>query len=141
MEYLTRLLIQASHNKDFRFHPLCKWLKLVNLCFADDLIIFCKGSLRFVQILHDGFTNFSQASGLSANLTKSHIYFGGVIFEDKKSILDCVNIEEGSFLLKYLGVPLRPTKWKADDCGLIIKKIHIHLHTWSSRHLSFARIA
>ncbi|XP_062093558.1 uncharacterized protein LOC133799571 [Humulus lupulus] len=138
MEYLTILLIQASHNKDFRFHPLCKRLKLVNLYFADDHVIFCKGSLRSVQILQEGFTKFSQAFGLLANMTKSHIYFGGLKFEDKKSILDCLNIEEGSFPLKYRGVPLRPTKWKAGDCRLIIKKIILRLHTWSSHPLSFA---
>ncbi|XP_062117273.1 uncharacterized protein LOC133831119 [Humulus lupulus] len=137
MEYLTRLLIQASHNKDFRFHPLCKRLKFVSLCFADDLVIFCKCTLRSVQILQDGFQKFSQASGLTANMTKSHIYFGGLKFEEKKSILDCIKIEEGTFPLKYLGVPLRPTKWKAGDCGPIIKKINLRLHTWSSRHLSF----
>ncbi|XP_062085826.1 uncharacterized protein LOC133791936 [Humulus lupulus] len=138
MEYLTRILIQASLNKDFRFHPLCKNLKLVSLCFADDLVLFCKGTLRSVQILQDGFSQFSQASGLSANLTKSHIYFGGLNSEEKKCILDCLNIEEGSFPLKYLGVPLHPTKWKAGDCGLIIKKINLRLHSWASRHLSFA---
>ncbi|XP_062112609.1 uncharacterized protein LOC133823775 [Humulus lupulus] len=116
MEYLTRLLIHATHNKDYRYHPLCKWLKLVNLSFADDLILFCNGSLRSIQILHDGFTKFSQDSGLLANLSKSHIYFGGITSEEKKIILDCDNIEEGSFPLKYLGVPLRPTKWKVEDC-------------------------
>ncbi|XP_062111255.1 uncharacterized protein LOC133822828 [Humulus lupulus] len=139
MEYLTRLLIQASHHKEFRFHPLCKRLFLVNLCFADDLILFCKGSLRSVQILQAGFTKFSQDSGLSANSSKSHIYFGGVPTDEKKIILDCVNIEEGSFPLKYLGLPLRPTKWKAEDCGLILKKIQSRLHSWYSIHLSFAR--
>ncbi|XP_062103841.1 uncharacterized protein LOC133814956 [Humulus lupulus] len=138
MEYLTRLLIQAFHHKEFRFHPLCKRLALVNLCYTDDLILFCKGSLRSVQILQEGFTKFSQDSGLIANLSKSHIYFGGVHSDEKKIILDCVNIEEGSFPLKYLGLPLRPTKWKAEDCGLILKKIQSHLHSRSSQHLSFA---
>ncbi|XP_062099761.1 uncharacterized protein LOC133805598 [Humulus lupulus] len=62
---------KASLNKDFRFHPKCKNLKLVNLCFADDLVIFCKGVSNSVQIIKDCFTEFSLASGLSANLEKS----------------------------------------------------------------------
>ncbi|XP_062080593.1 uncharacterized protein LOC133785361 [Humulus lupulus] len=95
MEYLTRLLSHATHNKEFRFHPLCKSLHLVNLCFVDDLILFCKGNLRSIQILSDGFTKFSKDSGLFANLTKSQVYFGGISSEDKKSILTYVNIEEG----------------------------------------------
>ncbi|XP_062080507.1 uncharacterized protein LOC133785272 [Humulus lupulus] len=101
MEYFTRLRIQASKSKDFRFHPNCKKLKLVSLCFADDLV-----------------------------------YFGGLAEEDLKQILTRLQFVEGSFPLKYLGIPLRPTKWKAGDYVGIIKKIHLKLHTWSSRHLS-----
>ncbi|XP_062075993.1 uncharacterized protein LOC133780131 [Humulus lupulus] len=138
MEYLTRLLLQATQNKDFRFHPLCKRLNLVNLYFADDLILFCKGSHRSVQIIHVGFTKFSHDSGFVAKLNKSHIYLDGVTTDEKKRIIECVRIEKGSFPLKYLGVPLRPTKCKAEACGLIIKKLYSRLHTWSSRHLSFA---
>ncbi|XP_062074967.1 uncharacterized protein LOC133778975 [Humulus lupulus] len=123
MDYLTRLLVQAARHKEFRFHPLCKRLELVNLCFADDLIIFCKGSFRSVQILHASFTKFSPDSGLIANLSKSHIYFGGVPLAEKKRIMECFHIEEGSSPLKYPGVLLRPTKWKAEECGLIIKKV------------------
>ncbi|XP_062083474.1 uncharacterized protein LOC133789725 [Humulus lupulus] len=33
---------------------------------------------------------------------------------------------------------MRPTKWKEADCGEILKKIKLRLHTWSSRHLSYA---
>ncbi|XP_062098599.1 uncharacterized protein LOC133804460 [Humulus lupulus] len=125
MEYLTRLLSLVSQHKEFRFHPMCKSLNLVNLCFADDLILFCKGNLRSFQILFDGFTRFSQNYGLTANLNKSQVYFGGISVEVKNSILSYVTIEEGTFLLKYLGVTLRPTKWKAADYGVIIKKFII----------------
>ncbi|XP_062100567.1 uncharacterized protein LOC133806486 [Humulus lupulus] len=97
MEYLTRLLIQALHHKDFRFHPMCKNLNLVSLCFAEDLVMFLKGNVRSVQILQDGISQFSRASGLA---------------------------------LKYPGIPLHPRKWKAGDCGIIIKKIHLRLHSW-----------
>ncbi|XP_062080864.1 uncharacterized protein LOC133785659 [Humulus lupulus] len=135
MEYLTRLLNQVSQHREFRFHPMCKHLHLVNLCFADDLILFCKGNIRSIQILMDGFLRFSQSSGLSANLKKSHIYFG-VAADMKENILRSVVIDEGSFPLKYLGVSLKPTRWQVANC--IIKKIHARLHVWASRHLSFA---
>uniref|UniRef100_A0A803QQG9 Reverse transcriptase domain-containing protein n=1 Tax=Cannabis sativa TaxID=3483 RepID=A0A803QQG9_CANSA len=49
IEYLTRLLIHKSKEKGFRFHPLCKSLGLVNLCFADDLIILCRGNEKSVK--------------------------------------------------------------------------------------------
>ncbi|XP_062089477.1 uncharacterized protein LOC133796012 [Humulus lupulus] len=138
--FLSRFIqwIMAAQHKDFRFHPLCKKLNLVNLCFADDLILFCKGSFRSVQILHASFRKFSQDSGLTVNLSKSHIYFGGFHSDEKRRIMECLKIEEDSFPLKYLGMFLRPTKWKVEDCGLILKKIQSRLHTWSSRNLSFA---
>ncbi|XP_060969680.1 uncharacterized protein LOC115713582 [Cannabis sativa] len=45
--------------------------------------------------------------------------------------------EEGNFPLNYLGVQLRPTKWRATDYEVIIDKIHKRLHSWASRNLSF----
>ncbi|XP_062075046.1 uncharacterized protein LOC133779059 [Humulus lupulus] len=138
MEYFTRLLFQASLNKNFIYHPKCKNLKIVNLCFADDLVIFCKGASNSVQIIKDCFTEFSLASGLSANLEKSQVFFGGLAELETKQLLNRLQFTEGCIPLKYLGVPLRTTKWKAGDCAIIIKKIQLKLHTWSSRHLSFA---
>ncbi|XP_062103339.1 uncharacterized protein LOC133814389 [Humulus lupulus] len=137
MEYLTRLLIQASHRKDFRFHPNCKKLKHVSPGFVDDLVLFCKGFPSLVQVLKECFTSFSLASGLIANMAKSQVYFGGLTKEDMKSILAMLQFYEGSFPLRYLGIPLRPTKWKPGDCALIVKKIHLRLRSWSSCHLSF----
>ncbi|XP_062100131.1 uncharacterized protein LOC133806013 [Humulus lupulus] len=65
MEYLTHLLSLVSQHKDFWFHPMRKSLHLVNLCFVDDLILFCK------------------------------VFFGGISAEVKKSILSVVSIENG----------------------------------------------
>ncbi|XP_062075318.1 uncharacterized protein LOC133779363 [Humulus lupulus] len=138
MEYCTRMLCQASLDKRFRFHPKCKPLKRVNLCFADDLVIFCKGVSSSVQIMRDGFTEFCLASGLSANMKKSQVYFGGLDDRETHQLLERLRFTEGCFPLKYLGVPLRTTKWKAGDCAIIITKIQQKLHTWASRHLSFA---
>uniref|UniRef100_A0A803Q8H2 Reverse transcriptase domain-containing protein n=1 Tax=Cannabis sativa TaxID=3483 RepID=A0A803Q8H2_CANSA len=138
MDYLTRLLRHYSHVKGFGFHPMCKTLRLINLCFADDLVIFCKGNLNSIRLTYEAFEKFCNATGLSANTSKSHIYFGGVKTETKSKILECVKIEEGGFPLKYLGVNLRPTKWKAEDCGVIIDKLNKNLNCWASRNLSFA---
>ncbi|XP_060958295.1 uncharacterized protein LOC133030097 [Cannabis sativa] len=56
--------------------------------------------------------------------------------EDKQAMMTELALQEGTYTLKYLGVPLRPTKWKVEDCGVIIKKIKERLHTWATRHLS-----
>ncbi|XP_062075819.1 uncharacterized protein LOC133779939 [Humulus lupulus] len=114
---------------------MCKSLKLINLCFADDLLIFCKGSFpaaRSVKVVLD------EASGLSINAEKSQIFFGGVSSYDRTRIALEINLSEGTFPLKYLGVPMRPTKWRHADCEVIIQKFRLKIQNWASRHLSFA---
>ncbi|XP_062119066.1 uncharacterized protein LOC133832783 [Humulus lupulus] len=112
MEYCTRLLQQASMDKGLRFHPKCKHLKIVNLCFAYDLVIFCKGVNSSVQIIKESFNAICCASGLTTNKDKSQIYFGGVAEKETQKLLEGLQFSEGHFPLKYLGVPLRTTRWK-----------------------------
>ncbi|XP_062100443.1 uncharacterized protein LOC133806345 [Humulus lupulus] len=138
MEYLNRSLQSNAKSSSFRFHPMCKDLKLINLCFADDVILFCKGTVGAVSVLKDSLKKFSEATGLSINSKQSQVYFGGVAAEVRTEILQGLNLSAGSFPLHYLGVPLRPTKWKHTDCELIIQKMRVKLFSWSSKHLSYA---
>ncbi|XP_062119079.1 uncharacterized protein LOC133832801 [Humulus lupulus] len=138
MEYLTRRLQLAAQSSTFRYHPMYKSLKILNLCFAGDLILFCKGTQSSVRVLKVALEEFSSATRLHVNPSKSHIYFGGVTAADRKTIAHEIQLTEGPFTLKYLGVPMRATKWKHEDCGIIIQKIKLRLHTWVSRHLSYA---
>ncbi|XP_062099618.1 uncharacterized protein LOC133805450 [Humulus lupulus] len=138
MEYLTRRLQLAALDPSFRFHPMCKSLNLVNLCFADDLIILCKGTHLAVFSLKIALDDFSFATGLTINSAKSQIVFGGVSSTVRNVISQEMNLMEGSFPLKYLGDPMRPTKWHHEDCDIILQKIRLRLNSWSSRHLSYA---
>lgn len=78
MEYLNRLLKELGKNPNFNFHPKCAKLQLIQLRFADDLLLFCKGDIISATTLYDCFLSFSQASGLIANQNKSCVYLGGV---------------------------------------------------------------
>ncbi|XP_062103942.1 uncharacterized protein LOC133815071 [Humulus lupulus] len=138
MEYLTRSLQHAAQISKFRYHPMCKSLKLLNLCFADDLILFCKRTRSDVTIFKEVLVKFNAATGLSINANKSHIYFGGVTATERRIIAQEIQLPEGSFPLRYLGVPMRPTKWRHEDCDIILHKIILKLMSWTSRHLSFA---
>ncbi|XP_062103088.1 uncharacterized protein LOC133814100 [Humulus lupulus] len=138
MEYLTRSLQYAAINSPFRFHPMCKSLKLINLCFADALLIFCKGTLPAVRSVKMVLDEFAFASGLSINSGKSQIFFEGVSLADRNRISHDINLAVGSFPLRYLGVPMRPTKWKHTDCEVFIQKFRLKIQNWASRHLSFA---
>ncbi|XP_062119263.1 uncharacterized protein LOC133833014 [Humulus lupulus] len=138
MEYLTRSLQQAAQNSPFRYHPMCKGLKLINLCFADDLLLFCKGSLAAIRVVKEVLDSFATATGLTINSDKSLVFFGGVSITDRTIIAHELNLTEGLFPLTYLGVPMRPTKWRHEDCEIILQKFCLKIQNWASRHLSFA---
>ncbi|XP_062099866.1 uncharacterized protein LOC133805720 [Humulus lupulus] len=138
MDYLTRLLLKTSREKEFKFHPLCKSLNLVSLCFADDLLLFCKANKSSVRLIQQAFSEFTNTFGLSINKSKSRIYLGGLVAGEKDSLLQDCCLQEGQFPLRYLGIPLRPTKWRACDCVILIDKKRTRLKGWSSRHLSYA---
>lgn len=62
-------------------------MHLVQLSFADDLLLFRKGELTSVRQVYELFKVFSSASGLEANIDTSSIYFGGVSLEMQQAIL------------------------------------------------------
>ncbi|GJW37663.1 putative reverse transcriptase domain, reverse transcriptase zinc-binding domain protein [Tanacetum coccineum] len=76
MEILTLLLQRKIRNNNkFKYHHGCKGLQLVNLCFADDLMIFCNGDLISAELIKEALNEFSKVSGLFPNLNKSTLFF------------------------------------------------------------------
>ena len=67
MEYLSRSLHLLSHNPDFQFHPRCRKLKLNHMCFADVLMLLCKGDLNSTKLICNTLDLFAQTSGLCPN--------------------------------------------------------------------------
>lgn len=51
-------------HSSFHYHPKCHRLKLVQLGFADDLMIFCKVDQGPLQVIKDTLDVFSSVSGL-----------------------------------------------------------------------------
>lgn len=43
IEYLSRLIYSKTLNPNFNLHPKCGNPRITHLCFADDLILFCRG--------------------------------------------------------------------------------------------------
>ena len=77
VEYLSRLLHKTTLTKGFQFHPHCKPLKLTQLMFADDLIIFCKADPHTINHIMIALTTFYDCAGLKANIGKSQMVVGG----------------------------------------------------------------
>lgn len=138
MEVLARILNEKSLDHQFKFHWTCGKNKIVNLCFADDLMIFCKGHVQSVELIKQGLIEFQVLSGLTPNPNKSHIFFFGCDHHLRRSILEVTQFQEGKLPIRYLGVPLITTKLKAVDCTSLITRITNRIKSWTNKVLSFA---
>jgi hypothetical protein len=138
MEVLTCILKEKADYSDFHFHWKCSKNKIINLCFADDLMIFCKGERSSIKHIHDSFLEFKVLSGLSPSPGKSSVFFSGVDHSTREDILLLLGFKEGTLPVKYLGVPLLTTKLKHGDCKNMIDKITARTKTWTNRDLTYA---
>lgn len=111
MDYLTRLLKTVAETKEFQYHTGCRKEKIINLSFADDLLIFSKATPAAVQCVLDALKEFFETSELIANRSKSTIYLGGIPEHLKNILVLQIAYTRGSFPMHYLGVPLAAKKW------------------------------
>ncbi|WMV58355.1 hypothetical protein MTR67_051740 [Solanum verrucosum] len=137
MEYLQRELEEIKLKKDFKYHPRCKKLGVVHICFAHDLLLFCKADLKSIQLLQRAFQRFSKGSSLQANNEKSSIFMSGVKPELKKTILETLAYVEGEVPFKYLGVPVSSKKLTIGQCLPLVEKITERIRCWSAKLLPY----
>ncbi|KAK3229982.1 hypothetical protein Dsin_001863 [Dipteronia sinensis] len=79
MEVLSKILAKRIEDSpSFKFHWRCDKIKLSHLCFANDLIMLCRGSLSSARAVKAALDEFSLLSGLHANHAKSNIFTSGV---------------------------------------------------------------
>ena len=75
MEVFARIMADlTAEGLDFKFHPKCLKLRLTHLCFADDLLIFAKASLRSIHTIKAALFEFEDLSGLKANPSKGFFF-------------------------------------------------------------------
>lgn len=138
MEYFSRLLKRVAVHPEFRFHPGCQPLGLNCLVFADDILLFCKGHARSVQLIAEALNEFEAASGLAASPSKSRIYAGGCHPEALRTYCNVTGFSVGDFPMQYMGFPLSPRKWNRDDCWRLVEVVTARIRCWTLRHLSYA---
>ncbi|GKD24780.1 hypothetical protein Tco_1230994, partial [Tanacetum coccineum] len=129
--------IDETHS--FKYHYGCKELKLIRMCFADDLMVLCNGDKESLKIVKKSLDDFSNVSGLFPNLNKSIIFFGSLSEERKSELLEVLPFKCGKLPMKYLGVPLLSKKLGANDCKSLIDNIDKRINNWRSKLLSYAR--
>ncbi|KAL0294635.1 UNVERIFIED_CONTAM: hypothetical protein Scaly_3118300 [Sesamum calycinum] len=121
----------------FQYHWKCKELGLINLCFADDVLLFCKADIPSIKLLTETLSEFATFSGLKVNPSKSQIIFSRAV-QQRQQILDCVGFHEGSLPIKYLGIPLTSSRLTLADCRPLTDKVDARLAGWNHQNLSYA---
>ena len=138
MEYFSRMLLTASTTSGFKFHPQCDIHKICHLAFADDVMLLCRGDIKSVRTLLDELGKFGKVSGLQMNPGKSSIYFGGVGNLAKQAILLDTGLSEGSFPVRYLGVPLSPHRLLASQFTPLLQDLELTVQAWMGKNLTYA---
>ncbi|KAL0307384.1 UNVERIFIED_CONTAM: hypothetical protein Scaly_2984900 [Sesamum calycinum] len=133
---LIRSKITAEPN--FHYHWRCKELSIVNLCFADDLLLFCRADPHSVSVLKEVLETFKEMSGLQANAQKSLIITSKAAAQQQSRIQEIMGFSIGNLPIKYLGVPLTSSKLTMADCTPLIQKVNSHIAGWSNLNLSYA---
>ena len=64
MEYFSHLMIHASAQDGFRYHPYCKKLQLTHLIFADDVLLFSEAHEPTLRAVKTALDAFHASSGL-----------------------------------------------------------------------------
>ncbi|XP_058725382.1 uncharacterized protein LOC131596669 [Vicia villosa] len=110
MEYLTRLIDRMQLDPNFNHHPKCEKVKMTNLTFADDILLFCREDAISGQMMLQTMHKFSTSTSMVMDPNKCKIYFGGLNFDDRVIMKHVSGFQEGDYPFRYLGVPLTTKK-------------------------------
>ncbi|XP_060200091.1 uncharacterized protein LOC132628310 [Lycium barbarum] len=92
-----------------------------------------------VSLIKEKFLQFSTASGLKANMSKSQFYFGGVTTQKQQGILGILGYKLRELPFKYLGIPQSTKRLTVLQCKPLANKITANINNWMAKTLSYAR--
>lgn len=138
MEGLNGALKLAQNKEGFRYHWRCKKNTITNICFADDLLLFCHADERSCHILKSSLVSFSELSGLNINHAKSALFLSGVTPQVRQALSNIMGIQLQSPPIRYLGLPLITTRLTYVDCLPLINRITTRIRLWTSATLTYA---
>ncbi|GJR09612.1 aspartic peptidase [Tanacetum coccineum] len=79
MEVLTLMLNRRVNLSSlFWYHKHCEELRIINVCFANDLFIFARGDLDSAHVIMEALEEFKTTLGLVLSLSKSMVFFCNV---------------------------------------------------------------
>ncbi|KAK9275492.1 hypothetical protein L1049_022759 [Liquidambar formosana] len=109
-----------------------------HLLYADDVLIFCRGSMFCINNVLDLLDKYGLNSGQIVNRAKSKVLLGKAALHRSQQILVATGMQSESFPFTYLGVPLFKGKPKRKFLQPIADKIRSKLEGWQGHFLSIA---
>src|ERR1043165_6948392 len=110
---------------------------IICLQYADDTILFLENNIEKSQNLKSVLHCFEQVSGMRINYSKSELIPINLEVTEVAPFLDCLGCSQGSFPIKYLGVPLHFEKLSREDIQPLIDKILKRIAGWRGKLLSY----
>ncbi|XP_026431629.1 uncharacterized protein LOC113328844 [Papaver somniferum] len=141
MEMLNVTLLRQVQLQNFGFHPRCNLTRLTHMCFADDVMLFFKGTTSAAYSIKVAFNEFSVCTGLEMNNQKTslfHYEIEDVTLQQIITILDC---SVGELPVIYLGILLLSTRLSYRDCLPLLEKVDDRLNSWKPKYLDYPRRA
>ena len=110
-----------------------------HLLFADDVLLFCRGSKKNMETLNHIFKVYGELSGQCISYEKSKIFFGNSFSQPCiNSLLNVFPLSRGFLPVCYLGVPLFQGSPKRRFLQSIADKIRDRFSQWKGNSLSIA---
>ena len=108
------------------------------LQYADDTIVCLKNDVQGALHMKFLLYLYEMMAGLKINFSKSEI----LMINDEEGLdqtfADIFNCQIGSFPLKYLGVPVSPTRLHICDWAPLVEKSNKRLDAWKGGNLTIA---
>lgn len=129
MNILSLKINKAAREKKFKLHHRCKVLSLTHLCIADDLMVFVEGSKVSIKGAISVFEEFAKWSGLNISIKKLTLYVARIEGEESNRILRNFPFAVGTFLVRYLGLPLTTKAMGKNDYLPLVERLRSRINT------------
>lgn len=107
-----------------------------HILYADDIMVFCKGTRSNLTNLMALFHSYGQASGQLLGLDKCKFYVSHMTPPHIATLSSLLGFSQGHLPFTYLGVPLFVGKPKRIHLAPIVDKIKAKLSSWKGKLLS-----
>ncbi|WOL06906.1 hypothetical protein Cni_G15641 [Canna indica] len=138
-EELLSLLIKKAIGdgevKAFKY----KKFSISHLFYADDILITISSYRRSVMKVKEILDTYCSYANQKINIPKSEVIFPGNCSERiKAEVCNILNIKEGTFQIKHLGVFIDRGKLSKSHQSLIVDKASTRIKNWANKHFSQA---